>query len=151
MRWTRQPGESGWQADRGRGGRARPGLLGEADARSAAAGVRHQYPPEGRATPDQAQCHPDCRTLKPAERTRPRGRRPYHKAPRRESRRSHHHATQARYLKLCTSALIVSPHPSTSTNNNSLNGIEIIAGGNMNIPMDISTDATTASITMNGR
>ena len=42
-------------------------------------------------------------------------------------------------------------HPSTNTNNNNLNGNEIMAGGNMNMPMLISTDATTVSIMMKGR
>lgn len=55
------------------------------------------------------------------------------------------------YLKLCTRLEMVRLHPSTSTNSNSLKGREIIAGGNMNMPMLMSTEATTASMMMNGR
>ena len=40
--------------------------------------------------------------------------------------------------------------PSTITNNNTLNGIEIITGGNIIMPIDISVDATIISMTMNG-
>jgi hypothetical protein len=40
--------------------------------------------------------------------------------------------------------------PSTSTNNSSLNGNETIIGGSIIIPIDISTDATTISMTRNG-
>ena len=56
-----------------------------------------------------------------------------------------------RHLKLCTRLVMVRLHPSTKTNSNSLKGSEIIAGGNMNIPMLISTLATTVSMMMNGR
>ena len=55
------------------------------------------------------------------------------------------------YLKLPTMLCVNSDHPSTSTKSSSLNGSEIIAGGSMNMPMLISTDATTTSMTMNGR
>ena len=55
------------------------------------------------------------------------------------------------YLKLCTRLEMVRLHPSTNTNNKSLNGKEIIAGGSMNMPILISTDATTVSMMMNGR
>ena len=36
-------------------------------------------------------------------------------------------------------------HPSNKTNNNSLNGIEIMAGGNIIMPIEIVTEATTTS------
>ena len=41
-------------------------------------------------------------------------------------------------------------HPSTNTNNNILNGNEIITGGNIIIPIDINTLATIISITRKG-
>ena len=46
---------------------------------------------------------------------------------------------------------IVSAQPSTSTNSNSLNGIEMIVGDSIAMPSDISTVATTRSMTMKGR
>ena len=52
--------------------------------------------------------------------------------------------------KLCRSDLTTKYHPSTSTNNNILNGNEIITGGSIIIPIDISTLATTISITKKG-
>ena len=55
------------------------------------------------------------------------------------------------YLKLCTRLVMVRLHPSTSTNSSNLKGREIIAGGNMNMPILMSTLATTASMMMNGR
>jgi hypothetical protein len=55
------------------------------------------------------------------------------------------------YLKLCTRLVMVRLHPSTSTNSSNLKGSEIIAGGSMNMPILISTLATTASMMMNGR
>jgi len=55
------------------------------------------------------------------------------------------------YLKLCTRLVMVRLHPSTSTNNSSLNGSEIMAGGSMNMPILMSTLATTASMMMNGK
>ena len=58
---------------------------------------------------------------------------------------------RAPYLKLCTSDWMVSAQPSTRTNSSNLNGNEIIAGGNIIIPMLMSTDATTASMMMKGR
>lgn len=57
----------------------------------------------------------------------------------------------SRYLKLCTRLVMVRLHPSTSTNSSNLKGREIMAGGNMNMPMLMSTLATTASMMMNGR
>ena len=41
-------------------------------------------------------------------------------------------------------------HPSARTNNKILNGNEMVVGGSIIIPMDISTDDTTISITING-
>ena len=41
-------------------------------------------------------------------------------------------------------------HPSARTNNKILNGNEMVVGGSINIPLDISTDETTISITING-
>ena len=55
------------------------------------------------------------------------------------------------YLKLCTKLEMVRLQPSTNTNSKSLKGNEIMAGGNMNMPMLISTDATTVSMMMKGR
>jgi hypothetical protein len=45
---------------------------------------------------------------------------------------------------------MIRDHPSTKTNNMSLNGIDIIIGDNIIIPIDISTLATTRSITTKG-
>ena len=42
-------------------------------------------------------------------------------------------------------------HPSTKTNNNSLNGKAINIGDNIIIPYDIKTEATTISITKKGK
>ena len=42
-------------------------------------------------------------------------------------------------------------HPSTITNNNSLRGVEITTGGNCSIPTDVEIEATTMSITRNGK
>ena len=53
-------------------------------------------------------------------------------------------------MYVATSEPVTRPQPSTSTNNRSLNGIEIIMGDNIIIPMDISTLATTKSMMMNG-
>ena len=55
------------------------------------------------------------------------------------------------YLNDSTSPCTTSVQPSTRTNSNSLNGSATMVGGSMNIPMLISTDATTTSITMKGR
>ena len=41
-------------------------------------------------------------------------------------------------------------HPSTITNSRILNGSEIMTGGSIIIPMDISVLATIISMTMNG-
>ncbi len=41
--------------------------------------------------------------------------------------------------------------PSTSTKKISLNGSDIITGGSIIMPMDISTEATTRSMIKNGR
>jgi hypothetical protein len=49
-----------------------------------------------------------------------------------------------------TSDLTSRYHPSTRTNRSSLKGSETIMGGNIIIPIDIKTDATTISITRNG-
>ena len=42
------------------------------------------------------------------------------------------------------------PQPSTRTNSRILNGSEIITGGSIIMPIDISAEATTRSITRNG-
>src|SRR5208283_2422821 len=54
------------------------------------------------------------------------------------------------HLKLLISCSVRRPHPFTSTNRISLNGVEIITGGSMIIPIDISVEATTMSMMMNG-
>src|SRR5271167_1595300 len=54
------------------------------------------------------------------------------------------------YVKLCASEPISNCQPSTSTNNISLNGSEIVAGETIIIPIDISTLATTMSMIRNG-
>ena len=46
---------------------------------------------------------------------------------------------------------MISDHPSTSTNNKILNGNEMKTGGSITMPIDISVEATTRSITRNGR
>ena len=53
-------------------------------------------------------------------------------------------------MKLLTSVENKSSQPFTTTNSNSLNGIEIIDGGSITIPIDISTLETIISITKNG-
>ena len=45
---------------------------------------------------------------------------------------------------------MIKPQPSTSTNSMSLNGMEIIMGESIIMPMDISTLATIRSITTKG-
>ena len=40
--------------------------------------------------------------------------------------------------------------PSANKNSKILNGIEIVVGGSIIMPIDISTEETTMSITMNG-
>ena len=45
---------------------------------------------------------------------------------------------------------MMSPHPSTSTNSRILNGSEIITGGSIIMPIDMSAAETTMSITRNG-
>ena len=52
--------------------------------------------------------------------------------------------------KLRTSDCTTSDQPSTSTNNKSFSGSEIVIGGIIIMPMLISTVATTISIKMNG-
>src|SRR5262249_34830286 len=42
-------------------------------------------------------------------------------------------------------------HPSTITNRSNFKGVEITTGGNCNMPTEVVMDATTMSITMNGR
>ncbi len=54
------------------------------------------------------------------------------------------------HLKLLISCSVRRPHPFTRTNRISLNGVEIITGGSMIIPIDISVEATTMSMMMNG-
>src|SRR5437667_12270406 len=44
----------------------------------------------------------------------------------------------------------MSAHPSTITNNNSLNGNDTSTGGSMNMPIDISVELTTRSMIRNG-
>ena len=43
-----------------------------------------------------------------------------------------------------------SSHPSRAMNSSSLNGMEIMEGGNMIMPMDMRVDATTTSISTKG-
>ena len=45
---------------------------------------------------------------------------------------------------------MMSPQPSTSTNRRILNGSEIMTGGSIIMPIDISAAETTMSITRNG-
>jgi hypothetical protein len=53
-------------------------------------------------------------------------------------------------MYVATREPVTSPHPSTSTNNSNLNGMEIIMGDNIIMPMDIRTLATTKSMMMKG-
>ena len=53
-------------------------------------------------------------------------------------------------LNVRTKFTITRFQPSASTNNKILNGMEIVVGGSIIIPILISTDATTISITING-
>ncbi len=46
--------------------------------------------------------------------------------------------------------IIIKFQPSAKTNSKILNGIEIVVGGSIIIPIDIKVDATTISITING-
>ena len=57
----------------------------------------------------------------------------------------------ASHLKLATRLPVMRLKPSTSTNISILNGRDIITGGNIIIPIDISIDATIISTTKNGR
>jgi hypothetical protein len=52
--------------------------------------------------------------------------------------------------KLAVNDPTIKVQPSTSTNSMSLNGIEIIIGDSIIIPIDINTLATTRSMTTNG-
>ena len=54
------------------------------------------------------------------------------------------------HLKLNISDRTNKCQPSTITNKSILNGIEIITGGNIIMPIDINVDATIISMTMNG-
>lgn len=54
------------------------------------------------------------------------------------------------HLKLNISDRTNKCHPSTITNSSTLNGIDIITGGSIIMPIDISVEATIISITMNG-
>jgi hypothetical protein len=54
-------------------------------------------------------------------------------------------------LKLCTNDSTNKNHPSVSTNTNILNGNETITGGKNMIPTESKIEATTKSMTMNGR
>ncbi len=54
------------------------------------------------------------------------------------------------HLKLIISDRTNKCQPSTITNSSTLKGIEIITGGSIIIPIDMSVDATIISITMNG-
>lgn len=49
-----------------------------------------------------------------------------------------------------TSCPITRFHPSARINSRILNGMEIVVGGSIIIPIDISTEDTTISITING-
>jgi hypothetical protein len=49
-----------------------------------------------------------------------------------------------------TNCLVIRFQPSTRTKRINLKGVEIMTGGNMIIPMDISTEATTISMIMKG-
>src|SRR5919205_133234 len=60
------------------------------------------------------------------------------------------HVGHGQWWKLVMSELTTSAHPSTITNNKSLNGNETNTGGSMNIPMDISVELTTKSMIKNG-
>ena len=62
---------------------------------------------------------------------------------------SPHPLTQL-YLKLTIKDRIKSCQPSTMTNSNILNGIEIMTGGSIIMPMPISVLATIMSMTING-
>ena len=53
-------------------------------------------------------------------------------------------------LKLLTKLPTTKYQPSTKTKKMSLKGSEIITGGNIIIPIDIKTEATTMSIIRNG-
>jgi len=55
------------------------------------------------------------------------------------------------HLKLSTRFPIKRFHPSTRTKIRILNGKEIITGGSIIIPILISTELTTISITKNGK
>jgi hypothetical protein len=46
---------------------------------------------------------------------------------------------------------IIKFHPSAITNRSILNGVDIVVGGSIIIPIDISVEDTTISITINGR
>ncbi len=54
------------------------------------------------------------------------------------------------YRKLCTRVENSSSHPFRAINSSSLNGMEIILGGSIIMPMDISVEATITSIRTNG-
>ena len=68
-----------------------------------------------------------------------------------ETKSSHPRPYRRYYPKLSTMTPIISCHPSTSTNNKTLNGSDIIAGGSIIIPIAIKVLATTISMTINGR
>ena len=55
-----------------------------------------------------------------------------------------------RYFTLCTSVENRSCQPLTVTNSSSLNGVEIMAGGSIIIPMDIRVEDTTMSMSRKG-
>ena len=52
---------------------------------------------------------------------------------------------------LISPVIVIKVQPSTITKRISLNGKEIITGGNIIIPIAIKTEATIISITMNGK
>ena len=54
------------------------------------------------------------------------------------------------YLTLCTSEENNRLQPLTDTNKSSLKGVEIMAGGSMIMPMLISVEDTTMSMSMKG-
>ena len=55
-----------------------------------------------------------------------------------------------RYINVFTKFTITRFHPSARTNKRILNGMEIVVGGSIIIPILIRADATTISITING-
>jgi hypothetical protein len=55
------------------------------------------------------------------------------------------------YEKLCASEPITRCQPSTSTKSNIFKGTQTVAGGSMNMPIEVSSVATTMSTTSMGK